>query len=266
MIPNLDKDATGRTFLIQTALAQLGFYKGAVDNWRGKGTNEAEAAFLAAGTPPQATEPVSGDFPQEAVNLMLEEEGVDQPGKWPGGGSGITLGFGCDIGADPASLEFWTPFLTPEEINRLKTARGITGRAAKQIETRFSDIRVTRADSLKVFIEKSLPREIAKTRQTFKGIDHLPSEVLGAMTSIVYNRGTDLDRDKSEGDRRLEMRNIADLIEGYANAPEGTDAKSTLEAIANQIQRMKRLWEGKGLDGLLTRRDREAKLVRNAIA
>lgn len=44
-IPNLDKDPTGQTYLLQTALHDLGFYSGRIDNWRGTGTNEAEKAF-----------------------------------------------------------------------------------------------------------------------------------------------------------------------------------------------------------------------------
>lgn len=38
----------------------------------------------------------------------------------------------------------------------------------------------------------------------------------------------------------------------------------TVQAIAAQIISMKRLWQGKGLDGLLHRRDDEAKLVQGA--
>jgi GH24 family phage-related lysozyme (muramidase) len=36
-------------------------------------------------------------------------------------------------------------------------------------------------------------------------------------------------------------------------------------AIANEIKKMKRLWIGKGLDGLLTRRDDEALLIESCV-
>jgi GH24 family phage-related lysozyme (muramidase) len=42
-------------------------------------------------------------------------------------------------------------------------------------------------------------------------------------------------------------------------------AQGDLQEIANQIRAMKRLWVGKGMDGLLTRRDAEADLVESAI-
>jgi GH24 family phage-related lysozyme (muramidase) len=198
-------------------------------------------------------------FPQEAVSIILEAEGIDQPSKFPGGESGISLGYGCDIGADPKSLEYWRGILTDEQINRLAAAKGKTGGAAADIARQFSDIKVSKADALDVFMKKTLPLEIALTRKTYPGIELLPPTVLGAMTSIVYNRGADL-----SGDRRSEMREIKDVITQFANRPpENRDVKATLEKIADQIQAMKRLWVGKGLDGLLTRRDAEARLVRD---
>jgi GH24 family phage-related lysozyme (muramidase) len=70
------------------------------------------------------------------------------------------------------------------------------------------------------------------------------------LVSVVYNRGNRL-----EGDSRAEMRAIVDLI-----------AKQDYEGIAEQIEKSKRLWEGKGLDGLVTRRESEADLVRDSMA
>jgi GH24 family phage-related lysozyme (muramidase) len=107
-------------------------------------------------------------------------------------------------------------------------------------------------------MKKTLPLETTLTRKTYPGIDLLPPTVLGAMTSIVYNRGADLG-----GDRRSEMREIKDVITQFANTPpERRDVKATLEKIAGLIQRMKRLW-GNSQRGLLVRRDAEAKLIRD---
>src|SRR5262249_31377276 len=167
-------------------------------------------------------------FPQAAVSMIVEAEGIDQPAKWPGGESGISLGGGCDIGADPKSLEYWRGTLTDDQINRLAAAKGKTGSAAANIARQFSDIKVSNADALAVFMKSSLPIEIALTRKTYPGIDLLPSTVLGAMTSIVYNRGPDL-----SGDRRSEMREIKDVINQFANTPpQRRDVKATLAKIA----------------------------------
>lgn len=203
-------------------------------------------------------------IPQKAIDLILESEGVDQPGKWPGGGSGITLGYGCDIGADPSSLDFWRGILGEGEIDRLKEAKGITGRAAAQIQTRFHDIRVTEAQARDVFMRQSLPREEKLTASAFPGSETLPGEAFGALVSLVYNRGTALD-----GERRREMRAIHDAIINSQKNEEGEEAKARqnnlLRFIASQFRSMKRLWVGQGLDGLLRRRDAEADLVESAI-
>jgi GH24 family phage-related lysozyme (muramidase) len=214
--------------------------------------------WVDAEPPPAPDIPGVEGFPQEAVSMILEAEGIDQPAKWPGGESGISLGYGCDIGADPQSLEYWRGILTDEQINRLAAAKGKTGGAAANIASRFSDIKVSKADALAVFMKFTLPREIALTRKTYPGIDLLPRTVLGAMTSIVYNRGPDL-----SGDRRSEMREIKDVITQFANTPpERRDVKATLAKIADRIQSMKRLW-GNQQRGLLIRRDAEAKLIRD---
>jgi GH24 family phage-related lysozyme (muramidase) len=190
--------------------------------------------------------------------MILEAEGIDQPAKWPGGESGISLGYGCDIGADPKSLEYWRGILSDDQINRLAVAKGKTGNAAAAIARQFSDITISKADALRVFMTYTLPIEIGLTRKTYPGIDLLPPTVLGAMTSIVYNRGADL-----SGDRRLEMREIRDVITQFANTPpDGRDVKATLDKIADLIEQMKRLW-GNDQRGLLIRRDAEAKLVRD---
>jgi GH24 family phage-related lysozyme (muramidase) len=203
-------------------------------------------------------------IPKAAIDLILEAEGIDQPGRWPGGGSGITLGYGCDIGADPVSLNFWKGILTEDQMARLAMAKGKTGRAAAQIQTRFSDIKVTREQAMAVFLQQSLPREIRLTMQAFPGSDRLPDAAFGSLVSLVYNRGTEMD-----GERRREMRAIRDAIVNSAKLDEGEPAQvrmnNLLRFIAGQFREMKRLWKRMGLDGLLTRREAEAKLVESAI-
>lgn len=203
-------------------------------------------------------------IPKAAIDLILESEGVDQPGRWPGGGSGITLGYGCDIGADPKSLDFWNGILTDNQIERLAEAKGKTGRAAAQIQTRFSDIKVTKSQSLDVFMRQSLPREIAMTAKAFPGSDKLPGEAFGALVSLVYNRGTQID----DSPRRKEMLAIRQAIKNSKADPgesEKDRVNALLKFIAAQFRGMKRLWQGKGLDGLLRRRDAESQLVLSAL-
>lgn len=44
-IPNLDKDPTGKTFMLQHGLKEFGYYSGAVDNWPGPLTDAALKEF-----------------------------------------------------------------------------------------------------------------------------------------------------------------------------------------------------------------------------
>lgn len=111
---------------------------------------------------------------------------------------------------------------------------------------------------MKVFMCTSLPREITITTKAYPGIDQMPPEVLGAMTSIVYNRGAAM-----SGERRREMFAIREIIALCAFGE--INKNSALSRIASEIRSMKRLWVGQGLDGLLKRREAEAKLVESAI-
>lgn len=206
---------------------------------------------IATGGPTRYKQGMALQITEKALALILEAEGLDQPGKWPGGGSGITLGIGYDIGfVTPEQFETdWSPHLSAEQIGRLKTAIGLTGGSAKQRASQFADIKVTRPQAVDVFKNRTLPLHSKRTEQAFPGVDQLPADAQGALVSLVFNRGPAM-----EGDRRKEMRAIRDAV-----------PRKDLQEIANQIRAMKRIWVGQGLDGLLKRRDAEADLVESAI-
>jgi GH24 family phage-related lysozyme (muramidase) len=186
---------------------------------------------------------------KKALKLILEYEGLDQPGKWPGGDSGITIGIGYDLGYQNSFEEDWKPYLTIDQIDRLKTVVGMKGETARLEALNFSDIIIKRSDAEKVFVEVVLPRYIQTTIVAFPGLNNLPLDAQGALVSLVFNRGSSMD-----GDRRSEMRAIRDAV-----------SREDLKDIANQLRLMKRLWEGKGLGGLLRRRDAEADLVESCL-
>jgi GH24 family phage-related lysozyme (muramidase) len=102
----------------------------------------------------------------------------------------------------------------------------------------------------RVFLTRTVPRYQQLTAKAFPGVQNLPADAQGALFSLVYNRGTSM-----EGEKRTEMRAIRDAV-----------ARGDLADIAKQLRAMKRLWIGKGLDGLLARRDAEADLVESCIA
>jgi len=190
-----------------------------------------------------------------ALQLILQFEGIDQPHKWPGGGSGITLGVGYDLGYH-SEEEFsfdWEPHLSGPHIEELHTAIGRRGRSAAAVAARYRGIHVTRSAAEDVFLGRTLPKYRAMAFRAFPGLDRLPEDAQGALVSLVFNRGPGM-RDRGGSDRRKEMREVRAAV-----------ASGDLEAVADAITRMKRLWTGRRLRGLLRRRDAEAELVRSCL-
>jgi len=170
---------------------------------------------------------------------------------WPGGSSGVTIGIGYDLGYYTPAEFFvdWAHHLEAEEINILQRVVGLKGEAARvATEEVKSKISIPYTTAAQVFHESTLPQFAAMVRKIYPGVEKLPPDAQGALLSLVYNRGADIDPKK---DRRKEMFNIAALV-----------AKGDLAGIAAQIRAMKRLWPT--VKGLRDRRDKEADLMAGA--
>lgn len=168
---------------------------------------------------------------------------------WPGGDSGVTIGIGYDLGY--ASVEqferHWGPLLSATDRLRLARACGKKGQSAKNLIPRLSSVQVSYEAAQEVFMQSSIPQYAAKTLSAFAGVEALEPDAQVALLSLVYNRGTSM-----KGSSRAEMKAIQALVK-----------RKDYAGIARKIRQMKRLWEGRGLDGLLKRRDHEADLVAN---
>lgn len=203
-------------------------------------------------------------IPQEALDLILDSEGLNQPSKWPGGDSGITLGYGYDLGYTTAAdfTRDWGAHLTLDQVQRLSPACSLRGSAAQAAAPRYANIIVTAGAARAVFVGCSLPKYESLTRNAFgPGFERLPADAQGALVSLVYNRGTDM-----EGDRRTEMRAIRTACDTLSAAPAGgppftAAQRAACVEIAAQLRSMKRLWAGTSLQGLVARREAEAQLV-----
>ncbi len=169
---------------------------------------------------------------------------------WPGGGSGVTIGIGYDLGYNRASQikRDWSPYLSDKELQLLISVAGKKGKNAKNKLKSVKSIRIPYEVAATVFSESTLPHYAKAAQKTYKGIEKLLPDAQAAIVSLVYNRGTRL-----SGSKRKEMKAIQALIK-----------KQKYDEIAEQILLMKRLWQGTGLNGLLKRRDDEAKLVSSA--
>lgn len=177
---------------------------------------------------------------------------------WPGGKSGVTIGFGYDLGYEKALVSDWEEFLSEDELDRLARCLGKTGSSAKQALSGVRDIEISWDIASEVFNDRTLPQEIRKTLATFPfSADKLPADAFGALVSLVFNRGTDL-----QGERRREMFRIYTLLGSVYTQ------KELCQRIAEQFRLMKRLWtDNKESDGdLVDRREAEAKLIESFVA
>lgn len=193
----------------------------------------------------------------KARALIFQFEDLDQPGAWPGGESGVTIGIGYDLGfctSDQFKSD-WSDCLSTGDCDSLMKVIGLSGQKAKAQAGGLKTIRIQRSDAERVFMTRSVPKAQGETLSAFPGVDKLPPDAQGALVSLIYNRGPRMsDRDPNLQDRR-EMRAIRDAV-----------TRGDLREIAAQLRSMKRLWQGKGLDGLLKRRDAEADLVESCVA
>ena len=187
---------------------------------------------------------------QASLDAIWSRE-IDQPFNahptWPGGASGITIGGGFyDLGQQ-SSLRIGIDWQALPEmtVTRLMSYAGLHGAAAQRQLANCHDIQTPEAISREVFGNIVVPRYVTQTIAAFPGAAALPPGCLGALVSLVFNRGTAMDDPPGEPDARLEMRQIRDAV-----------AADTLDLIPGLIRSMTRLWPT--VAGLRARREAEA--------
>lgn len=170
---------------------------------------------------------------------------------WAGGDSGLTIGLGYDVGyVKEAQLFSDWQGLNLNFLNALKRFCGVKGEVVKtMMRGEVLNVIIPYNIAYEVFVKKSIPKYYALTKKIYPQLDELNEDTRGALVSMVYNRGAKID-----GESRKEMKAIVDLV-----------AKKDYEGIAEQIEQSKRLWENKGMDGLVIRREAEADLVRDSV-
>lgn len=188
-----------------------------------------------------------------AIDLILDSEGCDLAPSWPGGASGVTYGHGYDLGynSEEQIKRDWAAHVNGNVLAFMVSCSNIKGETAKKrITTQTRVLRITADAAREVFENRTLPRFIKLARDTYPGFDELNEDTRGALVSLVFNRGSSFGvQGQPSWESRREMRELAPfvLVKDY-------------EGIADTIILMSRLWVGKGLDGLITRRHNEAAL------
>jgi hypothetical protein len=203
--------------------------------------------------PAASTLPIS----QDAKNLIIEFEVSSaaiyaqrhQAPTWPGGNSGVTIGIGFDLGwcSATAFAKAWSGILADPQTGTLTPVCQLKAdqAEAQADQPAIKSVKVTWDQAYAQF-DRFLPLIVGETTGAFANCAGLSPESLGALVSLVYNRGSD----HSNTPRRVEMFNIATLMTAKDYA-----------AIPAQIRAMKRLWQDvPGAGGLVERRELEAKL------
>lgn len=204
----------------------------------------------------ESQDPKMAQVGPKALDLILEFEGIDQPDKRPPGASGITIGYGYDLGY-VTKEEFrtaWEKHFSKDDFNKLLTAIGKTGSSAESIKSNFRNVkRVTTTMAREVFDRCTLPKWKKLAASTFPGLHIFTPNQQGVLVSLVFNRGTEL-----KGSRRTEMKNIHDIILTNWTLEE------KVKRIVNQFRAMQRVWPSdspsSGHPGLRRRRRAEADL------
>lgn len=171
---------------------------------------------------------------------------------WPSLYSGPTIGIGIDAAYySKEELADIFSFLPNDKLALVQNASGKRGAEGEKYTKvlQSAGIEMPWKTAEKVFLFTTWKKFADLSEKAFPELSGLCDNAYGAIVSLVFNRGSSM-----AGDSRIEMRAIRDLV-----------PKKDYKAIAAQIRKMKRLWIGKNVDGLLKRRDAEADLVESCL-
>jgi hypothetical protein len=242
-------------------LDQLASDPSAIDAMRGYRELQDVLALAPQAALPKA--PKSNTPISDAANDLIircEVSGRDrytqkyQKPIWPKGNSGVTIGIGYDLGyVDEEQLTAdWGGRISDADIAVLKPACGVRGISAKHLLAPLSSVSINWQTAKLQFAQEIRPRYVGLTEKTLSNCADLSPHCLGALVSLVYNRGPswEVSSKKDLKGRYEEMRNIKSHMSNRA-----------YKMIPNEIRSMKRLWDGvPDMGGLLVRRDLEAEL------
>lgn len=171
----------------------------------------------------------------------------------PGGASGPTIGIGYDIGyVTPENLrEDWTGYISEAYIERLATKCGLTGTKAAAALADLKDIVIPYETAFEQFTKNVEPIYMAATINALKNTEKLSDDSLGALVSLVYNRGPSF---RKSGERYKQMRSIATHM-----------ATEKFHLIPQDFENMKVLWQTPDVIGVARRRHLEALLFQKGL-
>lgn len=207
---------------------------------------QCEAAFLKSG---------GLEISKEGYQLILNHEvgggpvyytkALQRP-CYPGGASGVTIGVGYDLGYNTREqIDTDWAMLPADTRSRLKACAGAKGAAAQRLIPSVRSIIIPWDAARQVFDKNTIPRFAKITLRSYPGTDKLHPHIQSAHLSWVFNRGGGITNSSRDLEKRLIRR----------------DTPNNPRLLPGHYRASKRIWAGKGLDGLLRRREDEARLV-----
>jgi uncharacterized protein YecT (DUF1311 family) len=177
-------------------------------------------------------------------------ESMYQRPQWPGYSSGVTIGFGYDLGycSKEQIQADWAGVLGPKEITAMLRVQGVTGSAAKSLAAQIkSEVFVSWETAKIVFERSTLPHWSRLTADAYVlGRGELPPDCNGALIGNTFNRGPAI---SAEG-RQREKYLIREAIR-----------LRNWSAVPALFEAQRKYWPGTdGSNGLQTRRSEEAAL------
>jgi hypothetical protein len=183
-------------------------------------------------------------------------EAMYQRPQWPGYASGVTIGFGYDLGYNTKEQiqEDWGGVLGPKEITALLRVQGVTGSDAKYLAAQIkSEVFISWETAQMVFERSTLPHWSRLTADTYVlGRGELPPDCNGALIGNTFNRGSAISPDGRLREKYL----IREAIR-----------KRNWAAVPDLFREQRKYWPGtSGSNGLQTRRTEEAELWERGLA
>jgi GH24 family phage-related lysozyme (muramidase) len=190
---------------------------------------------------------------KEAYNLIIKHEVGGGPAyynrylirpAYVSENSGITIGIGYDLRFNTkAQIAADWRELSPEVIKRLQAVSGVKG--TRTMARTLQTVVIPWDIAQKVYQERTIPRFSKLTEKAYPGTATLHPHEQGAMLSWVFNRGEGISKTSSRDiEKRLMRRDIP-------GAPQN---------LPSHFRSSKRIWASSGLDGLLRRREDEARV------
>jgi GH24 family phage-related lysozyme (muramidase) len=175
--------------------------------------------------------------------------------QWPGYSSGVTIGFGYDLGytsKDQIRAD-WTGRVDPSELDAMLKVQGVTGSSAKFLASEIrNQVRISWEKAQGVFEQSTLPRWSKATSEAYVlGRSELPPDCNGALIGNTFNRGTAMSPEGKQREKWL-IREAIRL--------------RNWSAIPALLREQRKHWPNtSGPNGLQTRRSQEAELFEKGL-